>query len=379
MDLYEQEKRVSTYYATIGAVIRSAWRITEVSELLRTFARQIGRSFGWHTVAIILRHGDLLHLDTLYRQGELCLVDQTIDMMKLSASTDPILLAARQQQAGQHQRQPVSFPVLQPADKQLHLLALPLLNRQSVVGILVLGRSEAPFDDCETEIFHDLAEHVALAIDNVRLYEENRQLVLEEERGRLSRDLHDSVNQKLFSLSLIAQGLRLRLQPQDGELAEGLGELGDLAQQALTEMKELIWALRSEGDAVIDMAVQLRSYAEQLGLGGVHVAGSLPGLAPELGEALWRVGQEALNNVRKHAGTDKVEVELFEVAGQAVLRITDKGCGFDPSKPPQGSLGLTSMKERVERLQGTLEIHSAEGQGTKIIAKVPSAQGGGET
>ncbi|GAB6930667.1 hypothetical protein JCM10914A_46500 [Paenibacillus sp. JCM 10914] len=393
MDLYEQEKRVAEYYATIGRVIRSTWRIRGTGELLQTFAEQIGLHFGWNTAAILLKRNHFLHLNTFYSQKELHYVDESINLDDIKGAAnkdqvpsqkatiaDVVTDALKLQKAVQNEGKLHSFPVLNNSAEtvhsfqRLHWLAIPLTNRDEIIGVLLIGRADEAFDSCEIGIIHDLAEHVALAIDNVTLYEENEQLVLEEERRRLARDLHDSVNQKLFSLSLVSQGLRMRVDKDNSVAQEGLLEIGGLAQEALAEMKSLIWGLRPEEDHRT-VAELLKDYAGKLGLSMNMKRGENMRFSPRIEEALWRIGQEALNNVKKHAGVEHVEFEIINEQDKVRMKIADKGRGFKLSAPTFGTLGLIGMRERVRQLNGSLEIASEEDRGTVIEVKLP-LQGG---
>lgn len=377
MNLYEQEKRVGEYYSNIGEVVRSAWKIKEMGPLLRTFTEQIGQRFGWHTTAIILKEGSRLHLGSYYRQQELYPSNSKVSLGDDNpASADPIFEAVRRQAAVPSAATIDSFPELNAEEGSVHGLALPLLNRDALIGVLVMSRADAEFDPCEIEILGHLAEHVSLAIDNVRLYEQNEQLLLEEERNRLARDLHDSVNQKLFSLSLLAQGLRARLRQEDHAMEAGLREIGELVQEALSEMKSLIWGLHSSSGRNATLGELLERHAAKLGLKLSITNGRQLRFSERIEEALWRVGQEALNNVRKHASSECAELEIACDDRYVRMRITDGGAGFGAHHPPSGGLGLISMRERVQQLNGMFGMNSSEGKGTTIEAAVPLASEG---
>jgi len=378
MNLYEQEKRVAEYYAAIGAVVRSAWRIKERSGLLRTFVEQIGLIFGWHTVAVILKHGSRLHLSHYYQQNEVFTADATVHLSaEPPPSSDVIVEAATRHRTVQSEERVTSFPVLDAADRLLYYAALPLANRDQVMGVLVLAREDNAFDDCELDILHDLAEHVSLAIDNVDLYEQNELLLLGEERSRLARDLHDSVNQKLFSLSLVAQGLRLRAGNADDAVNAGLQQIGELAQEALTEMKAIILGLHPHGGGK-GVGELLERHAASLGLTLKIAQGRHLQFSDRLETTLWRIGQEALNNIRKHASIDRAEAEITCDERFARMRIVDRGSGFREEQAPSGALGLISMRERALQMGGRVVISSEEAMGTKIEVAIPLGGEGDE-
>lgn len=132
----------------------------------------------------------------------------------------------------------------------MYTAALPLKHHERIfqtyemVGVLFIGRENPSFSELEIQILEVLAEHISLAIEKICLYYEWQDLLLVEERNRLARDLHDSVNQKLFSLSLLAQGVREQTLHENSDTAEAMGDIGQLAQETLTEMRTLIWQQR---------------------------------------------------------------------------------------------------------------------------------------
>lgn len=376
MDLVEQEKRVAEYYAKIGEVVRSTWRIKDLDNLLYTFSEQMGLKFGWHTAAIILKRGSQLHLRSYYQQNEVHLVDESVAWSgDAQGLTDVILEVNNHQQTKQSRDTIVSFLILNAAEDPIYFAAIPLTNRESLIGLLVLGRVNAAFDDCEIDILHDLAEHISLAIDNVSLYEENERLLLAEERSRLARDLHDSVNQKLFSLSLVAQGLRMRAGQNDEAIQSGLLEIGELAQEALAEMKSLVLDLHPR---VVHntLGELLEQHAAKLGLKLLVSKGRNLRFSSRMEIALWRIGQEALNNVKKHASVDCAEVEITCDDQYVHMLIRDHGCGFKQHIPSEGKLGLISMQERILQLNGQLDIKSEEARGTTVAVRAPLASSG---
>lgn len=371
MDLVEQEKRVAEYYAMIGEVVRRTWGMKDLDSLLSTFSEQIGLKFGWQTIAIILKRGNRLYLRTYYQHKKIHQADESVSISsEKNDLSDVIIEAVQRQKAVQSSEKIDSFPVLNTAGEPCFFAAIPLNNRNAPIGVLVLGRTETAFDHCEMDIFYDLAEHVSLAIDNVYLYEENEQLLLAEERSRLARDLHDSVNQKLFSLSLITQGLRIKVEQEEKDFGDELRQIGELAQEALTEMKSLVWELYHHDDNK-GLGLLLEQHAGKLGLNLVIKKGRHLRFASNMQKELWRVGQEALNNVKKHASVDRAEVEITCDDQLLQMRITDHGLGFQHKEQAMNTLGLISMSERVRRLNGRLEISSAEAKGTTITVVVP--------
>jgi len=210
------------------------------------------------------------------------------------------------------------------------------------------------------------------------------ELAAVKERNRLARELHDSVTQTIFSMTLTAEAARILLERDPSKAGAQIDRLLELAQSALAEMRSLISHLRPKTVAEEGLIPALRRHVDERGnQDGLTVALNLEGyveddtrLPPETEEALFRIVQEALNNVVKHAQTDQAEVRLHLSDELVTLLIEDSGVGFDPAHVKLGTshLGLTSMRERVKALGGRLEIESQPGAGTHIKVEVPLAK-----
>lgn len=198
-----------------------------------------------------------------------------------------------------------------------------------------------------------------------------------EERKRLARDLHDSVNQKLFSLSLIARGLSHQLIDQDEKVKKGIREIGQLAQDALTDLRNLIWQLQPI-DTEQDFLELLQTYGEQIGLHvSIECYGEEVDVSEKVVETMLRIGQEALNNVRKHSGTDQAYIRFHINHEQIQLEIADQGRGFKTglTQKDYRSFGMTNMKERAAQVGGEVSICSTLGNGTNVIFVAPVKEG----
>jgi signal transduction histidine kinase len=217
-----------------------------------------------------------------------------------------------------------------------------------------------------------LADQAALAIGNAHLRTRAEQSAIAEERGRLARELHDSVTQSLYSLTLLAEaGKRTAVGGQLESTSRYLDRLGVIGQQALREMRLLVYQLRplalEEEGLVGALQQRLDAVERRAGVEArLLVEGELQ-LLPPVEEALYRVAQEALNNALKHGRPTSVEVTILSEDGRVELSVHDNGSGFDVAQlPDEGGLGLISMRERMERIGGELEVHSAPGRGTVV-------------
>ncbi len=197
------------------------------------------------------------------------------------------------------------------------------------------------------------------------------------ERNRLARELHDSVTQSLYSLTLLAVAGQRMIQAEDlQQIAGNQARLGEIAQQALQEMRLLVYELRPlalESEGLIGALEQrLETVERRAGIQArVLVEGDVE-LAPDLEEELYRIAQEALNNELKHAGASQVVLSVRVAEGSVGLEVADDGHGFDLAEvQDKGGLGLISMQERADKIGGQLTIHSAPGEGTRVMVTVP--------
>jgi two-component system nitrate/nitrite sensor histidine kinase NarX len=227
------------------------------------------------------------------------------------------------------------------------------------------------FGEEERRLFTALVQRAALVIENAQLYEQAQELAVVEERSRLARDLHDAVTQTLFSASLIADVLpRIWERDPDAGWAR-LEEVRELTRGALAEMRTLLLELRPAALVEAEMGELLRQLAEATtGRARVPVAVEVEGecaLPPDVKVALYRIAQEALNNVAKHSGASQATVRLRCQAERVELCISDDGRGFDPCEASPDSLGLGIMRERVGAIGATLRIESQIGGGARVM------------
>jgi signal transduction histidine kinase len=210
----------------------------------------------------------------------------------------------------------------------------------------------------------------------------------EDERRRIARDLHDQMGQLLTALGLGLKALE-DATPDPSPARPHLARLRDLTDLIGREAHQLALELRPTALDDLGLQAALANYAEGWpARSGVeldfHAAGPDTGRLPEAAEtALFRVVQEALTNVLRHAGARRVSLVLQRSAGQAVAVVEDDGVGFDAESETApagggGRLGLLGMRERVALVGGTLTVESAPGRGTTVIARVPLPAGGGE-
>jgi signal transduction histidine kinase len=249
-----------------------------------------------------------------------------------------------------------------------------------VIGVLsAFWEGKRPVYLENIELLDSAADQMAVAIESHRLRQKAEQLAVMEERNRLARDLHDSVSQALYSMSLLATAGRRLAQSGSNQtlLDDTLLELGTTSQQALKEMRLLLYRLRPlalQFDGLAEtLQHRLDAVEKRAGINArLIMPGELPLLPPDIEETLYHIAQEALNNALKHADATAVTVQLtLEADGVVQLVVVDNGRGFDLTLALEtGGMGLANMRQRAESQGGALTIESLPDQGTTIIAQV---------
>ncbi len=252
-------------------------------------------------------------------------------------------------------------------------VAVPILAQSALYGAIRLTyREPKDLTADEIELASALGDQAALAIENAHLRDQSEQLAVMNERNRLARELHDSLTQSIYSLTLMAEAGRRLIEAGDLENVKTyLSRLGQTAQQSLKEMRLLVYELRPNvliREGLIG-ALQQRLDAVENRAGvesRLNINGPIQ-LPPNIEVELYRIAQEALNNTLKHSGASKVVISFQNSKRFVELEITDNGQGFDITKKNvAGGLGLTSMHERAEKIGGELLLVSSPGQGTSI-------------
>ena len=259
-------------------------------------------------------------------------------------------------------------------------LGVPIVARGGIIGALYLTDKlgAETFSDADERLIVLLAAHAAIAIENARLSERSRELSIVEERNRLARELHDSIAQGLFGVTLAAESAVELVARGDAAAGEQLERVQELARGALEELRAVVFELRPASLEAEGLGQVLRKHVEVLR----RVSGSAielrvaapPALGPAAAGQVFRIAQEALQNALRHAAAGRIEVRLGNGGGRLALSVTDDGRGFDVSAPGVRGrrLGLTSMEERAVELGGVLAIESRPGAGTTVRLDVPA-------
>jgi len=253
-------------------------------------------------------------------------------------------------------------------------LSVPLLIRDELYGRLTFYyRQPQQFSNERVSLAATFADHANLAIENSKLREQAELSAAAAERNRLARDLHDAVTQTLFSASLIAEVLPRIWNRDHSEGTRMLEDLRQLTRGALAEMRTLLVELRPAILEEMDLAELMQQLTDAFrGRADIPIQANIRGsgrLPPAVQETFFRVAQETLNNIAKHARATQIELILQCDNESAELIISDNGIGFDQNGVSPNHFGLKIMKERADNIGARLELTSALHQGTRIQLK----------
>jgi len=257
-------------------------------------------------------------------------------------------------------------------------IGIPLVVKDRVIGLLSLTHNQPGYyTQQHARLALTIANQVAVAIENARLYEQAYNLAALEERQRIARELHDSVTQLLYGIRLYSTAASHSILENNlKQVEQDLAEIKDNALQALQEMRLLIFELHppllKEAGLVAALQTSLDSVEARTGLQtDLKVEGGITRLPSSIEVELFRIAMEALNNLVKYARAKKVTVDLRSTDGRVYMDICDNGVGFDLSAAKlSNGLGLHNMEERARRMGANLEITSAPGIGTQVKVDV---------
>ncbi len=260
-----------------------------------------------------------------------------------------------------------------------HWAALALMSPEGEVlgSVAAAYPQDRSLTDADKRMLLALAERAVIAVTNAGLHARDRQLTALEERQRLARELHDSVSQALYGIALGARTARTVLDRDPAKAVAPVDYVLALAEAGLAEMRALIFELRPESlqaeGIVAALNKQIAATSARYEIAITAELADEPDLPLDAKEMLYRIGQEALHNIVKHASATSVRVCLQQVDSRIELTIADDGIGFDPDGDFPGHLGLRSMRERAAKANGTLSIESKPGTGSTVTVSIASS------
>ncbi|OQY91565.1 MAG: hypothetical protein B6D39_06325 [Anaerolineae bacterium UTCFX2] len=261
----------------------------------------------------------------------------------------------------------------------LSMLSVPLKVDLQTIGVLNILDKPGDLTEEDVRIINLFADQAAIIIEHVRLQRRAEQFAVLEERQRLARELHDSVTQALYGVTLYADAASLAFSRQQWEALErNLQEARNMAREAMYDMRLLVFELRplmleKEGVAAV-LRARLTAVEARAGLKADLLVEGERRLPIGIEEQIYRIVQEGLTNVIKHAKASVVQIRLVFDEEVVHLEIKDDGLGFDPEKDTDqsGGMGLQGIQERVQQVGGRLEIESAAAKGTRLSVTIPT-------
>src|SRR4051794_5479301 len=374
--LYEATAQWSAQLESLNEIGNAIATETDIDRLLDLVVRRLRELLGARIVTLLLPVGDdELRFVAGAGEGVEEIVGST--MPRATSKSGRVLDRGRSERSESVLDDPEVNEITRRFGARTGLW-VPLIARSRPIGLLAAHDKETPdgrFTENDLRLAETFASRAAVAVDlSQRIARDALRRVVEAqelERRRLARELHDETGQALTSILLGLGAIEERV----GE--EAVAELRELVVATLQDVRRLAVGLRprllDDFGLVPALARVLETFGEQTGIAVEFESGAVGAerLPPDVDTALYRIVQESLTNIVKHARASRVSVVLARKPHSIVVVIEDDGTGFDPELVREDGFGLTGMRERMALLDGRLEIESAEGSGTTLVAEVP--------
>lgn len=357
----------------------------EVQQVLDSILAQVGKIMGTNTCAIYGLDAVEQRLKVIAHQGLNPRYTGNISIpvgqgvVGVAVNTrKPVVLCNVQEKWTKFSAPEFIIPVLDDINFGA-VLATPLIHKEKVLGCVAVFHSRPyQFPQAQQSLLSIFADQAAMALENARLHKKAKELVIVEERNRIARDLHDSVSQSLFSVVLNAEACIRMLEGNNvGKALETMTKLQSIAQETSSEIKNLIFELRptalNEKGLISALSSHIEVFSKRNGLPVNFSYQNVRRLPENLELSLYRVAQEAMTNVVKHASAQRIDVSLCFESSEVLLTVTDDGQGFDSKQSFESrkKMGLATMQERIESNGGEFLVSSAAGYGTTVEAHIP--------
>lgn len=398
--LYQAERQAHQVADILRAANLALSERLDLDSILETLLDHVDQLVAYDTANVMLRDGNYLTMHALRGYDKWAEPDAAQKVV-FDIRAVPHLHNLVTQQRGIIIPDTTTHPGWQPRQGIVHVrswLGVPLVARGKVIGLFSLDKAEPDaFSQSDLHLVETLAAQATIAIENARLFEQVRagqerlrqltkQVVSaqEEERQRVSRELHDEAGQALTALKISLDLTRSSLPPELEVTRSNIGEAMALTDETMDRIRLLAQNLRPPALDTLGLSVTLEGlchdFAQRTKLSISYRGSELPPLPDAVNISLYRFVQEALTNVAKHARADRVSVVLAQEKGQVSVTVSDNGQGFQVEEQATETLhtsgiGLVGMRERFELLGGRLEIESRPGEGTRLVACAPVGEG----
>ena len=382
--LFEAERRRNEQMAAINAVALNVSAVLTLGELLPHVVQLVREMFGYHTVGVFLvdDDSDEAVLQALDSSDDIVPVRGTQVRIGEEGIVGHVASTGLPWIAADVSKDPFYTTLATSSTETRAELAMPIKQGDIVVGVLDVQSAQLDaFDDTDMLIAQTIANQLAVAIENARIFDETRDLAVLEERNRMAREIHDTLAQGFTGIVIQLEAGEQAIEEHPNELQQHITVAKGLARQCLAEARRSVWNLLPEDLEENPLDVVIATEVERFDTtGGEVISFKLLGARRQLPAvaqaALLRICQESLTNMRKYAEARNVEVTLDFALDSVTLSVADDGVGFDPDavriEEGRGGFGLTGMRQRARLLQGDVEIASAPGKGTRVEARIPT-------
>jgi len=383
-DRTKRERQRAEQLRTINEVGRKISSIVNLDELLPYVGNLLRETFHYYNVNIFLMEpsSGKLALKALCLSGQ-----QGVIPVGVPLEVDEESIVGWVAQAGEpilanDVSEDPRYRSVEALRETKSELAVPVKIGSTVLGVLDIESTEVDaFNEADLYTAQTLADQLAVAIDNARLYEETRQIAVMEERNRMAREIHDTLAQGFSGIILQLEAAEQALGSDTLAAERHLNQARSLARKSLSEARRSVWNLRPQALEQLPLAEAVKQevdkFSQSVGVSAkFNVSGTMRELPPEMETGLLRICQESLANIRRHAKATEVEVSLEFDESVLELSIRDNGVGFKSRRSSddekrQGAFGLIGMRERARGLGGTFEVQSKRGKGTLVKVVIP--------
>ena len=352
----------------------------ELEPLLEVLIEQLGRVVEFSGAVIWIREGDEMVIKAShFAEGFKSLLglrfaSDVLLLSEMMITREPIIVSdtSNSKELIQEIESVIKHSIQEYVPAGTSLIGLPLFAKDQVIGIIVLSYNEPGYYSHErTDLLQAFANQAAIAIENTLLHQRVQQEAILEERNRLAGELHDAVTQTLFTASVIAESLPQIWDEDEATGREYLEQLPQMLRGALAEMRTLLLELRPSdlreqtlGQLVNALIESTRTYTRAKVTLKVESDDKLP---EEVTLSIYRIVQECMNNIVKHANASQISIRLCTDREGAEILISDDGRGFNPESIPPGHMGIGIMRDRAQQIGATLNIDTEPGSGTLVF------------
>lgn len=382
----KQEHQRAEQLRTINEISRKISSIINLDELLPYVANLLRETFNYHNVNIFLfepSSGKLI-LKAICLSGYKGVIPLEVPLEMgeegivawVAQTGEPLLV-------NDVSNEP-KYQFIEELSGTKAELAVAIMVKDKILGVLDIESNKLDaFNESDLFTSQTLADQLAIAIENARLYQETSQIAVMEERNRMAREIHDTLAQGFTGIILQLEVAEQALGDGNSEVLQHLNKARSLARGSLNEARRSVWDLRPQALERLPLVEALRQevarFAQSSNIKArFDVSDTTRELPLDIETALLRICQESLANIKKHAQASEVKVELAFDQSNVILTIRDNGVGFNTdNKKDEGQVehrrfGLISMQERARNLGGTFEVQSEGGKGTIIRVVIPA-------